>query len=455
MTKRLKLFLIILLGAIAAACCAVGCKVGTPDRAQLLAPYKGGHVTYYANGGYFNRNTSIYVRELYFKADNVPFFDITEETDGIDVMRSGFDFNGWCVPERYPEGHEHAGEIKYTHAETGETVYPLLHEDGSPVTDSTEDRPLFYAEGKDERILEKDVRMTASETSYNEGSTVKTGDEIVVCANWKPALKFVFKLAVDDASKTYEYDGKTYKKGDIISEMPFGKENENNPGSSVSVSFKDATFVANYADEACTIPVGSYNRDDYDGQAQIEVWSKFLDGDWTIVRNKVSTVQTMFNGLSSDKNRYYIIEDINCGTANFSLSRGVKATVEGNGHTITGIKINYAQSLDNGATVAPLFGKISAGASIKNLTLKDITMSVKCKGELTFYAIASEVEEGATLENLTVEGITAEVTAAKGVSNAKDGDRTNWLFGGSGTDEQFLTSHKGVTVKGENTLTIN
>jgi len=455
MTKRLKLFLIILLGAIAAACCAVGCKVGTPDREQLLAPYKGGHVTYYANGGYFNRNTSIYVRELYFKADNVPFFDITEKTDGIDVMRSGFDFNGWYTPERYPEGHEHAGEIKYTHAETGETVYPLLHDDKTPVTDSTEDRPLFYAEGKDEKILEKDVRMTASETVYNEESTINSGDEVVVCANWKPALKFVFKLAVDDENKTYEYDGKTYRKGDTISEMPFGKENSVNPGSSVSVSFENATFVANYADAACTIPVGAYNRDDFEGQSEIVVWSKFLDGDWTIVRNKVSTVQSMFTGLSSAKNRYYIIEDIDCGSANIAIVRNVKATVEGNGHTITGINISPSTALGNGVTVAPLLGRISAGASIKNLTLKDISITLKCKGELTFYAIASEVEEGATLENLTVDGITATVSAAGGVTNATDGDLSNWLFGGSGTDEQFLTSHKGVTVKGENTLTIN
>ncbi len=451
MTKRLKLFLIILLGAIAAACCAVGCKVGTPDRAELLAPYKGGHVTYYANGGCFNRNTSIYVRELYFKADNVPFFDITEDTDGIDVMRSGYDFTGWFEPARYPAGHAHANEIMYTHVRTGETVYPLLDDDGDPVTDSTEDRPMFYAEGKDEQILERDVRIKVSDTAVDAEKIMKSGEDLIVCAKWEPALKFVFKLAVDDKTKTYEYDGKQYKHGDIISEMPFGKEETVDPGSSVSIAFTNTTFVSNYKDEACTEFVGKYNRADYKGQDEIVVWSKFLDGKWSIVKS-ASDVQTMFNGLSSSSKQFYILRDIDCSSvSSFNINSGVNAKVEGNNHVISSIKIDKSYFL-RGVTIAPVLGKIGKSAVIKNLTLKDIEINFK-GSEYDFYAISSSVENGATLDGLVIDGVKATLSGEP--LNIPGEDRSNWLFGGSGTDEQFLTSNKGVTLKGENTLTIN
>lgn len=455
MTKRLKLFLIIMLGAIAAACFAVGCKVGTPDREQILASYQGGHVIYYANGGCFNRNTSMRVRELYFKEDNVPFFDISESTDGIDVMRSGYDFIGWYLPETDEDG------IVYTLASTGERVYPLLHDDGTPVTDSEEDRPMFYAKGEDGQILdgqilEKNVLVKPSDTAVDSERLINADDNLIVCAEWKLSLRFVFKLVVDEPKEEgYEYNGETYHYGDIISTLSFGNKQTNNPGDSLSVTFSGMTFVANYADEDCSEFVGTYDRDDVEeGQTDIVVYSKYIEGEWKVIRNKVSSVTSMFNGLSASTNKYYIIEDIDVSSTTINAGWGMRAVVEGNGHTISGIKITLS-SVNNGTTIAPVFDQIYSTAVIKNLTLKDITISVTGKGGLTFYAICSAVESGAVIQNLTIDGVTAtvKIPSTANVTNAQNGDRNNWLFGGKGTDEAFCSAY-GVTLKGENTLTI-
>ncbi|MGN1060962.1 MAG: hypothetical protein ACI4QN_04440 [Candidatus Coproplasma sp.] len=461
MTKRFKLFLAILIGSIAVACFAAGCSIGQPGREEVLADYNGGHVTYYANGGCFNRNTSIVVRELYYKNADVPFFDVTEDTEGIDVSFSGYDFVGWHLPARYESG-DHAGEIMYTYTYKNEAgveltvpAYPNLKEDGTPVTDSTEDRPVFYIDGSDKEILEKDVQVKPSETVIDSNYMLRSDDDLIVCASWKPALKFVFKLAVEEDGD-YVYNGDVYHKGDVISTLAFGKDPVKDPGKTISVAFDGMTFVSNYRDEQCTEFVGDYKREDYDGQAEIVVWSKFIKGSWTIVKNDPNKVLEMFQNLNKASNSYYLIEDVDCSSiTDFGISKGVRATIEGNGHTLSNLKFApNSFTVSNGSTIAPVFGAIYSTASICNLTLKNIDISVKGNGNMTFYAICSTVEDGAVLSGLTIDGVTATIKLPGSVSNAPDGKDDAWLFGGKGTDANFLAAYGGVKREGIKTLTI-
>lgn len=457
MTKRLKLFLAILLGSTAIACCAAGCSVGQPDRDELLADYNGGHVTYYANGGCFNNNTSIVVREIYYKNENVPFFDVNEDTGDINITNSGYDFAGWYLPARYEVG-DHAGEIIYEYTPAGATdpvpAYPKLMEDGTPVTDSTEARPIFYIEGSDADILEKYVQVKPSQTMVTSSRLLAAKEELVVCATWKPALKFVFKLAAEDGD--YECNGTIYHPGDVISTMAFGKEDTKNPGQTLSVSFGTyATFVANYADEQCEHFAQSYNRADYEGEAEIVVWSKFIKGSWEIVRNDPNKVQEMFNNLYDETKAYYIIESVDCSSISaFSFASETKATIEGNNCTLSNLNFNRPNySFDNRANVSPVFGAIKSTAKISNVKLSNITINVTGKGNMTFYAICNSVEQGATIDNVEIDTVTATVKLSGSVSNAQDGDRSSWLFGGKGSDDAFVTAF-GVTLTGTNTLTI-
>lgn len=72
------------------------------------------------------------------------------------------------------------------------------------------------------------------------------------------------------------------------------------------------------------------------------------------------------------------------------------------------------------------------------------------------YAVCKSIEEGAKLENLTIENVTATVDIPTGnrVDNAQGEDRSSWIFGGKGTDNDFLAAYSGVTLSGTNSLTI-
>lgn len=459
MTKRLKLFLVILLGSIAIACCVAGCKIGKPTKDDLLADYNGGQVTYYANGGCFDDSSAIVIREMYFKDADVPFFEINEGTNGTKVNYLGYDFVGWYLAARYESG-EHAGEIMYTYTYNNVTVpvYPKLKENGTPVTDSTGARPVFYytdESGSVKDVLEKHVKVVPDLTQPVDSTRlIGADDKLIVCANWKPSLKFVYKLAVDEP---FEYEGETYQHGTIIGEMAFGKVDTNSPGQSQKVAFAGMTFVSNYEDETCTTYASSsYNRADYDGQNEIVVWSKYIKGTWTVIKNSVDSIKTMFSNLGDSSKAYYLLEDVNCSTQTFPyIKGGMNATIEGNGHTLKNLKfevINFTFS--NGLEVAPVFGDIGATAQIKNLTLENVTVAVKCNGSMIFHAICNSVAEGARFENFTINGINATVTLHGTVSNAQDGDRSSWIFGGKGTDENFLNAYSGITLTGTTNLTI-
>ncbi len=451
MNKKFRLWLLISLGAVAASCFAAGCKVGPPSREETLAPYKGGLVTYYANGGIFDNSPAITVREVYFKENGVPFFDADENTSAMKITYSGYDFTGWYLPERYTEG-EHEGEIKFTYTykegDVTKTVpaYLLKDENGEQVTDKTADRPLFYREGSDEEILEKQVRIVPSQEAVDSSRIISSGDALTVCATWKPSLKFVYKLA-GEPEKEYAAGEKTYKHGDVIHEMPFGRDSVKHPGTLSNLTLDGMTFIANYTDEACTQIAGDITRPEDGSVSEITIWCKYLEGKWTVIRNSVSDIVKMFSGLTSSSNKYYLLEDVDCASASAMNPKPsamtVNATIEGNGHTLSNLKFTNTQT-KNGAQIAALFGTIGASAKIRNLTLKDVTVTLSGIGDLTLYAVCNDIKAGAVVEGLKIEGITAEVDVS-GLCFATD---AHWLFGAAVSDEQFLKAHTGITVTG-------
>lgn len=466
MTKRFKLFLAIILGMMAMACCAVGCKVGLSGLDEELAKYNGGHVTYYANGGCFKNNTSIVIMDMYFKKPDVPFFDITDNPyKSVYVLYGGNNFTGWYLPARYEEG-EHAGEVMYTHTyataskeEVKVAVYPKLNDDGTPVTDSSESRPVFYYindSGEVVDVLEKDVRIVPDMTQpATESLIIGADDELIVCATWEPALKFSYKLAVEEEGDYVSGDN-TYHKGDEIFSMSFGNKETSSPGQTMRVNLTGMTFVANYMDEACTILApDNYKYEDYKDKTEIVVWSKYIKGSWTIIKNDVNKVREMFTGLNSSSNAYYLLSDVDCSSISNSISaKGIRAKIEGNGHTLSNLTFK-ATSLDNNFDGAAVFGPIYATAEIKNLKLENINIEITGKGSLTFYAVCKSVASGAKIENLTIKDITATIDIPSNsiVKNAQNDDRSSWIFGGSASDAAFLAAYD-VTLEGTNTLTI-
>lgn len=475
MTKRVKIWLIALLSALCMLFGVAGCSIGKETLDEVLEGF-GAHVTYYGNGGLFDGSNTVGVRSLYFRNDpesenyssaGVPFFDVTQDTQGIKVNLSGYELVGWFLPETYADG-EHKGEPMYTYTPEGSSeavpVYPVYDENGEAVTDDSNRRPVFAREGVDEEILESNIRVVASDTQLTSDYIVAHDADIIVCAKWVRSLQIEYVLVFDEGQTLTDADGNTYKNGDIIREDAFGNSATSSPTTREPVSFSGATFLRTYADEECTVQAGIFDRPT-DGQ-NVRVYSKYIAGDWTVVsKDDVNSVASMFNGLRNEDNKYYVLDSIDCkdvrttiNLRNSTPTFSVKATVQGNGHTISNLK--FTASVTRNLTYS-IFGNIAESANITGLTLDGINIEFTSRySEISMFAICDEIADGATMD-LTIGNITAVIKAPdKQINNAQlvGGvlDTSHWLCGGTTNDEEFISLYGDkITVTGTNTLTIN
>lgn len=505
MTKRLKVYLLIIFAAACLACTLVGCKIGRPGRDEILSGYDV-HVTYYSNGGYFDGSTTLTVRELYFKGGSTgaPFFDIKNDknTKEMRVERGAWDLLGWWLPARYEDG-KHAGEIKYEYTYTYTpdendpskpaekfdeknpdnvtvtyAVFPVLDENGAPVTDYKTDRPVFAREDEngeliDEEILERQISVVCSdkeEDKVSAGTLVKRNIEdthgLIVCAKWAPKAKICYKLVVTDEKGNEitgdnEYttaDGKEkFKNGDYLEAFPIAGEKET-PQTGELKKLKGLTFVKTYPNADLTGNIAPISRPK-DGK-DAEVYCRYIVGSWTVVRN-ANDVETMFYSLADETpSQFFVINDIEYpdradpialrkvtdGAANAKI-------ICDKPHTISGLRFEV-EALKNGDNYS-IFGTIGESFSVSDLTLKDVTISLpNSKASCKFYAICSEAKDAASENiNLTIENITATY---RGEPSFNGGNaENNWIFGceGYNSDEAFLAAFTKTELKGNNTFT--
>lgn len=475
MTKRLKIWLIVLLSALCTLFGVAGCSIGKETLDEVLEGF-GAHVTYYGNGGLFDGSNTVGVRSLYFRNDpesenysaaGVPFFDITTETQGVKVSLSGYELVGWFLPETYEEG-THKGEPKYVYTPEGASeavaVYPVYDENGEAVTDNTNRRPVFAREGVDEEILESEVSVIASDTQVTSDYIVAHDADLIVCAKWVRSLQIEYILVYEEGETLTDANGKEYTNGSIIREDAFGSGSSSAPTTREPIALEGATFLRTYADEECTTAAGIYERP-ADGQ-NVKVYCKYIAGDWNVVSNDdLSSVASMFNGLRNEGNKYYVLDDIDLKDVKTTINLrnstdtfAVKATVQGNGKTISNLK--FTVSAQRGQTYS-IFGKIAESADITGLKLDGITISFTTStAEISMFAVCDSIADGATLD-LQIGNITAEIKApGKQINNAQlvggELDDTHWLCGSTSDDDEFISLYGDrIIVTGENTLTIN
>lgn len=466
MTKRLKIWLIVLFTALCAAFTFAGCGIGKPSLEEVIDGYDC-HVTYYGNGGYFNGSNAINVKSLYFASGEggIPFFDIPS-SGSYRVEMTGYDLVGWFLPATYQEG-EHKGEVMYTYTPEGSSeavpVYPVLDEDGNRVTDSTSRRPVFAREGVDEQLLERQVQVIASDTQVTSETKVNSGDELIVCAKWVRTLQLEYVLVYDEGKTLTGADGKEYKNGDVIKTENF-IGNSMSPSSRIPMEFGGATFVNTYLDEDCTQPPAPITRPSDENVRSVTVYSKYIEGEWTLITSQ--NVREMFSGINNAENRFYVTEDIDCSNMGAFTPRTIssanaqvmsaKAVIEGAGHTISNVSFSVTSTFNGNAY--SIFGDLSESASISNLTLDGVTLNVSGRqSEINVYTIFNSVAEGAVVENFSVGNITLNV-GVPGLINGNFTTNINgvnsqtWLFGGAASDQEFLAAHAGVTLFGTNKI---
>lgn len=475
MTKRLKVYLLVIVAAACLACTLVGCSLGGLTREKATAGYNT-HITYYSNGGSFNDSATMTVREIFLKGDDdgAPFFEITPETSGMPVKRGAHDFDGWFMPKRYTDG-AHAGEIMYYIVENNVKVPVYLLKDGGEiVTDRDTLRPLFAREEDgvlvddvDKRIPEREVFVECSDEKVTGGEIIAPNRDdwfgLVVCAKWTPFAKINYTLVITDESgnkisdATTEYttaDGKeTFKNGELLLGQYMDADTVT-PRNTAVKTLNGLTFVKTFADEDLSQNVTPVNKADGD----VTVYCRYVLGDWTVV-NTSSKVKDMFEGLGDSVN-YLITENITYTGLEISARRATvtanaKIVCDGN-RTISGLKF-IVERVRNNTDNFSIFGTLGENFSVSGLTLKDVSVEISpTTQKFNFYAICGECRD-ANPDNikLTVENLTVTYSLYKGSRPFNNDIDSQWLFGGYGIeiDDDFLNRFTGVKLQGTNAIT--
>lgn len=476
MTKRLKIFLLTISAAVCAACAAfafAGCKIGFADRAETLAPYRS-NVVYYGNGGYFNESTTQNVADLYFRndpsmdgynPDGIPFFDISESGGSMNIAYANYDLEGWYLPQTYKDGG-HAGEFMYTYqpdAAVDEVVpvYPVRDKDGNAVHEFKTDRPVFAREGVDEQIPESKVRIVPSEQKVTSSRRIAADEKLTVCAKWVPTLRVEFILSCEDKQKEYEdKDGNKYKDGDVLNSVAFPKGAQTySPSTREPLKLTGASFMRTYFDAELEKPIDkeALKRPAGENPENIKIYSRYLDGEWTVIGNDTSAIRRMFQNL--DRGNYYLMEDVDCKniTINMNSSVTAAATIEGNKHVLSNLNFAVSGRAEQGKVYSVL-GTLGETFHMKDLTLNGVNITARSgAGPFSLYALFGSAHESAQFTGVTVNDITATVTLGTGIDlyNAAGENRSSWICGGAANDEAYLSSHSGLKLTGERTLTKN
>ncbi len=106
-------------------------------------------------------------------------------------------------------------------------------------------------------------------------------------------------------------------------------------------------------------------------------------------------------------------------------------------------------------------GNLSKTSSIKNLTLKNVSVDVTVSGRIiNLYLFNHGVENGAKIENLKLDTVNMNIvcpqtTIIENIQLIGDVYSTgNWMFGGKNSDDEFIQAMGGISVK-DASLTIN
>ncbi|MBQ9728059.1 MAG: hypothetical protein IJV85_00515 [Clostridia bacterium] len=379
-------------------------------------------VTYYANEGEFS--ASVYKKDMYHevgsKVFNVPGVTL-ENPNGagnaivggptVKVSYSGYDFVAWHEVE--------------------------LDDSGNPV------------------YLDEAQRIVKAGDPFDFSKVLQEGDRVYLCAVWIKQSQVLVKLVSENGSAitvTEDQADKQYANGDTVRAFNFKNDLvQSTTTQPITPKNGSHTFLAYYADEACTQPVQwpiQRNEDATD----IVIYAKYLEGTWTIVRT-ANQVSDMFNSAGSTLKKFYLANDVDCSGVNVLTAAKFATELKGNGYTIR--NLTASRTGVKSETKTALFGEITATAKITDVTFENVTVKVtpfsaqQFSGFEAYFAFTSLATE-AQIENVKITGsLLVETTSNMLAANLwKNGDWSaeNCKFGGYATDDAFESEEWDVTV---------
>ena len=406
MKRKTKVKLLILSVACLSATLIAGCGELTKEEYLKKNDAENQSVIYFANGGKFKGDRD--EMELYYKADSPIMLEPDADSKNrFKVERTDYTFDAW--------------------------YYTMVGSDGKLMLDA-DGNPVYGAK------VDATDKIGAGEHKY-------------VIAKWNANIAIDVVLVTDGITVT---DGeKTYNSGDIINTLNFGtSETYGFSEANTGLTSPNATYLYMFEDEECTKPINAIAKP-ASGDENVKVYAKYIDSKWTVVSN----ARAARNMLNASSGNYYLFTPdgnnvINCNSETVQwkdASHSSSIVIEGNGITLENVKLN-AQGISGGEY--SMLGKLTADASIKDLTIKNASLTANVRsGTVEFYAFCLNAEDGATLENVAIDGLTVTVSGASSASftNLEVENIDNWLFGGYTTDDNFIEKFgikaEGLTLK--------
>lgn len=162
----------------------------------------------------------------------------------------------------------------------------------------------------------------------------------------------------------------------------------------------DWTFYGYYEDEACTQPF-EWPYVFTAEEQQKTVYTKFIEGSWTIVVDEES-----FQSALTLKKDIYLDADLDFTDMQWT-SPAYTGTLNGNGHTVSGISLSFVGDRSHTAGFA-IFSSLGEDAHIYDVEFSaDIEFTARINNALGEYNVAFfawYITEGAKVENVKASG---------------------------------------------------
>ena len=169
------------------------------------------------------------------------------------------------------------------------------------------------------------------------------------------------------------------------------------------------TFYGYYADEDYQTPFGwPYVF----GTEDKTVYAKFIEGEWAIVKDAAG-----FKAAASASQNVYIDADIDFSKTAWSVIYNFAGKIEGNGHSLTGIKATF--TANKTTRNFGLFASVKSTAVIRNVKFVGVeavfNASINTSVPYQAALFAHTIENGAAITDVTVTGTIRKGSVASGI----------------------------------------
>ena len=452
MKRRLKFILLGALACFAAAFSLAGCDQNKTVEQIKTEKNLNAQITYYANGGMFNNVPQKTEISLWLDASKKAYpFNIPSDNKEMNASSSHTIDKGSMVVSR--ENYIFDG-----------WYYPILDDDGNPA----------FSEATQSIVLDEKVDFS---------QLVQAGDHLHIVAKWIVKQKVEIHLVTDvaftatieeikdnehvkDSNDTIKMITKEVADGEIVALRTYGERDSLVRLDVSDHPAKDAegvTFVGFYSDKECTnlLSGSALQLQPTDSDQNQVVYAKYIEGSWSIIRNPSDVALLLFEPTGKQAN-YYLTNNVDMSEYSaLSPLREFAGRLQGNGFTISNLKVQSSADSVVNAGKNSIFGVLKEGASFTDVTFENWTYTIDTNPQtvssLFTYLFWTEISGNVDISGLKIQGGALTVKKAQSAvlgnlpwnEAEEEYEDNHFLFGGEATDAATLGKYAGLTIEGQ------